>query len=72
MGNPYQPDLRPFLGYVERELDYLAPFDLTGDPELMKAAGALVVLQEYLERLIGEQHEDLRQHEGEGGDPRDR
>lgn len=66
MGNPYQPDLRPFLGYVERELEYLEPFDLTGDPELMKAAGALVVLQEYLERLIGEQHEDLQQPERQG------
>ena len=53
MKNPYQPDLKPFLEYVESELIYLEPFDLSGDPELMKAAGALVTIQEYLEKKIG-------------------
>lgn len=55
MKNPYQPDLRPFLAYVEAELDYLAAFDLSDEPEMMKAAGALVVLREYLQNLLSEE-----------------
>lgn len=50
--NPYKPDFRPFLKYVEEELEYMEPFDLGSDPRLLKVAGALVVLQEYLTEEI--------------------
>ena len=50
--NPHKPDLRPFLKYVEDELGYLQENDLSYEPELLKAAGALVVLQEYLQKEI--------------------
>lgn len=52
MKNPYQPDLRPFLKFVEQELEYLQENDLSYEPKLLKAAGALVVLQEYLTEEI--------------------
>lgn len=51
--NPHKPDLRPFLKYVKEELEYLAPFDLSEEPRLLKVAGALIVLQEYLQEEIG-------------------
>lgn len=55
--NPYRPDFRPFLKYVEDELEYMAPFDLAGEPRLLKVAGALVVLQEYLKEEIAAENE---------------
>lgn len=53
--NPYQPDLRPFLEYVNQELDYVSAFDLGSDPRLLKVGGALVILQEYLEEMCNEE-----------------
>lgn len=52
MENPYHPDLRPFLKFVEDELEYLSSFDLSCEPELLKVAGALVVLREYLQAAL--------------------
>lgn len=54
MKNPYDPDFRPFLKFVEDELEYLQENDLSYEPELLKAAGALVVLREYLQDKLAE------------------
>lgn len=45
---PGQPDLQLLLHLVNQELDFLGPFDLSGDNEMLKFAGALVVIQEHL------------------------
>lgn len=52
--NPHQPDLTPFLVYVEKELEYLEAFDLSSDYDHLKVAAALVILQEYLNALCDE------------------
>lgn len=49
-------DYKLFLSLVNEELEYLGPFSLEYEYELMKAAGALVVLKEYLESKIREQY----------------
>lgn len=54
MKNPYQPDFRPFLTYVEEELEYLEAFDLASDYRLSRVAGALGILQEYLTEALSE------------------
>lgn len=45
-------DYKLFLSLVNEELEYIQPFDFEGEYELMKAAGALVVLKEYIEAKI--------------------
>lgn len=52
--NPYQPDLRTFLQFVENELAYLEEGELSYDHARLKAAAALVILKEYLETTIAE------------------
>ena len=47
-------DYKLFLSLVNEELEYLGPFSLEYEYELMKAAGALVVLKEYIESKIQE------------------
>ena len=47
-------DYSLFLSLVNDELNYLEPFSLEGEYELMKAAGALVVLKEYIEAKLTE------------------
>ena len=41
-------DYKQFLSLVEEELEYMEAFDLSYEYRLMKAAGALVILKEYL------------------------
>lgn len=45
-------DYELFLSLVEEELDYLQENDLSYELDRLKAAGALVVLQEYLQDYI--------------------
>lgn len=45
-------DYKLFLSLVIDELEYIQPFDLEGEYELLKAVGALVVLKEYIEAKI--------------------
>ena len=45
-------DYKLFLTLVKEELDYLGPFSFEYEYELMKAAGALVVLKEYIEAKL--------------------
>ena len=47
-------DYALFLSLVNDELNYLEPFSLEGEYELMKAAGALVTLKEYIEAKLAE------------------
>lgn len=49
---PGQSDLSLLLELVTQELNFLEPFDLSGENELLKFAGALVVVQEYLTKEI--------------------
>lgn len=48
-------DYKLFLSLVNEELEYLGPFSFEYEYELMKSAGALVVLKEYIETKIHEQ-----------------
>lgn len=48
-------DYKLFLTLVKEELEYLGPFSFEYEYELMKAAGALVVLKEYIDSKIQEQ-----------------
>ena len=41
-----------FLKLVEEELDYLQGADLSYEPDRLKAAGALVVLQEWIQSQL--------------------
>lgn len=50
--HPEQPDLQLLLSLVTQELDFLEPFDLSGDYDLMKFGGALVTIKEYLEKEL--------------------
>lgn len=50
-------DYKLFLSLVNDELEYLEPFDLSGEYELMKAAGALVILKEYIEARLKEEND---------------
>ena len=45
-------DYKLLLSLVIDELEYIQPFDLEGEYELMKVAGALVVLKEYIDAKI--------------------
>lgn len=45
-------DYELLLSLVKEELEYLGPFSFEYEYELMKAAGALVVLKEYIEAKI--------------------
>lgn len=47
-------DYKLFLALVNDELEYLGPFSFEYEYELMKAAGALVVLKEYIETKMQE------------------
>ena len=47
-------DYKLFLSLVNEELEYLGPFSFEYEYELIKAAGALVVLKEYIESKIQE------------------
>jgi hypothetical protein len=47
-------DYKQFLSLVEEELEYMEAFDLSYEYRLMKAAGALVILKEYLEARLKE------------------
>lgn len=47
-------DYKKFLSLVEEELEYMEAFDLSYEHRLMKAAGALVNLKEYLEARLKE------------------
>lgn len=47
-------DYKQFLSLVEEELEYMEAFDLSYEYRLMKAAGALVTLKEYLEARLKE------------------
>ena len=47
-------DYKQFLSLVEEELEYMEAFDLSYEYRLMKAAGALVILKEYLESRLKE------------------
>ena len=47
-------DYKLFLSLVNEELEYLGPFSFEYEYELMKAAGSLVVLKEYIESKIKE------------------
>ena len=52
-------DYRTLLALIEEELDYLqhGGADITGEDDLLKAAGALLVLREYVGgRLAEETH----------------
>lgn len=51
-------DYKLFLSLVNEELEYLGPFSFEYEYELMKAAGALVVLKEYIESKIQEKGTD--------------
>ena len=51
-------DYKLFLSLVNDELEYIQPFDFEGEYELMKAAGALVVLKEYIEAKINKSTEN--------------
>lgn len=48
-------DYKLFLTLVKEELEYLGPFSFEYEYELMKVAGALVVLKEYIESKMQEQ-----------------
>ena len=45
-------DYKQFLSLVSEELDYLQAFSLECEHDLMKAAGALVTLKEYIETKL--------------------
>ncbi len=45
-------DYALFLSLVNDELHYLEAFSLEGEYELMKAAGALVALKEYIHSAV--------------------
>ena len=47
-------DYKQFLSLVEEEIEYMEAFDLSYEYGLMKAAGALVTLKEYLEARLKE------------------
>ena len=46
-----------FLSLVNEEIEYLEVFDFEGEYDLMKAAGALVTLREYIEAKLNEETE---------------
>ena len=47
-------DYELFLSLVKDELDYLQAFSLECENDLLKAAGALVTLKEYIESRLKE------------------
>ena len=51
-------DYKAFLAMVEAELDFLRPFDLAQNEDQLKAAGALVVLRDYLQNRLSEDLEE--------------
>lgn len=47
-----------FLELIEKELDYMSAFDLSDDERLLPAAGALMVLRNYVQKQMQEIDEE--------------
>ena len=47
-------DYKQFLLLVDEEIEYMQAFDLSYEPEFLKAAGALITLKEYIEVQLKE------------------
>ena len=52
-----QEEYKVMLQLIEKELDYLAVFDLTMDQWLLAGAGALVVLKDYCNRQLQDEEQ---------------